>query len=119
MRKEVELTIEGAETELDKTVIDQLNDPLMHLIRNSMDHGIEPPAERRAAGKRSPATIHLSARHSGASVLIGVSDDGGGINAEAVRARAIEKGLVAADAQLTEAEISLSSWPPASPPRSK
>jgi two-component system chemotaxis sensor kinase CheA len=105
LRKEVELTIEGADTELDKTVIDQLNDPLMHLIRNSMDHGIEPPEGRLASGKRSTATIHLSAKHSGASVLIGVSDDGGGINAEAVRSRAIEKGLVAADAQLTESEI--------------
>jgi two-component system, chemotaxis family, sensor kinase CheA len=105
LHKEVELTIEGADTELDKTVIDQLNDPLMHLIRNSMDHGIEPPEGRLASGKRSTATIHLSAKHSGASVLIGVSDDGGGINAEAVRSRAVEKGLVAADAQLTEAEI--------------
>ena len=105
LHKEVELTIEGADTELDKSVIDQLNDPLMHLIRNSMDHGIESPEGRLAAAKRPSATIHLSARHSGASVLICVADDGGGINAEAVRERAIEKGLVAADAQLTEAEI--------------
>ncbi len=105
LHKEVELTIEGADTELDKSVIDQLNDPLMHLIRNSMDHGIEPPETRLAASKRRSATIHLSARHSGASVLISVADDGGGIDAEAVRNRAIEKGLVAADAQLTEAEI--------------
>ena len=105
LHKEVDLTIEGAETELDKTVIDRLNDPLMHLIRNSMDHGIEPPEDRLAAGKRSTATVHLSARHSGASVLIGVSDDGRGIDAAAVRARAIEKGLVAADAELTEAQI--------------
>ena len=103
--KDVELTIEGADTELDKTVIDQLSDPLMHLIRNSMDHGIEPSSLRTARGKRSTATVHLSARHSGASVLIGVSDDGGGIDAEAVRKRAIEKGLVAADAPLTEREI--------------
>jgi two-component system chemotaxis sensor kinase CheA len=103
--KDVELTIEGADTELDKTVIDQLSDPLMHLIRNSMDHGIEPPNLRLARGKRSTATIHLSARHSGASVLIGVSDDGGGIDAEAVRQRAIEKGLVAVDGPLTEREI--------------
>jgi two-component system chemotaxis sensor kinase CheA len=102
--KDVELTIEGADTELDKTVIDQLGDPLMHLIRNSMDHGIEPPELRAARGKRSTATIHLSARHSGASVLIGVSDDGGGIDAEAVRTRAVQSGLVPADAQLTEAE---------------
>jgi len=103
--KDVELTMEGADTELDKTVIDQLGDPLMHLIRNSMDHGIEPPQVRAAQGKRPTATIHLSARHSGASVLVDVSDDGGGIDAEAVRNRAIEKGLVTADAALSEAEI--------------
>ena len=103
--KNVELTIEGADTELDKTVIDQLGDPLMHLIRNSMDHGIEPPDLRAATGKRTTATIHLSARHSGASVLIGVSDDGGGIDAEAVEQRAIERGLVASGVQLTESEI--------------
>jgi two-component system chemotaxis sensor kinase CheA len=102
--KDVELTMEGADTELDKTVIDQLGDPLMHLIRNSMDHGIEPAGVRAARGKRPTATIHLSARHAGASVLIGVSDDGGGIDCEAVRCRAIEKGLVAADAVLTDAE---------------
>jgi two-component system chemotaxis sensor kinase CheA len=102
--KDVELTMDGAETELDKTVIEQLGDPLMHLIRNSMDHGIEPAELRRTRGKRSTATIHLSARHSGASVLIGVSDDGGGIDAEAVRGRAIERGLVSSDAQLSEAE---------------
>jgi two-component system chemotaxis sensor kinase CheA len=103
--KDVELTMEGADTELDKTVIDQLGDPLMHLIRNSMDHGIEAPALRAQRGKRGTAKIHLSARHSGASVLIVVSDDGGGIDAEAVRRRAVEKGLVAATAQLGEAEI--------------
>ncbi len=89
---------------MDKSVIDQLSDPLMHLIRNSMDHGIEPAEVRAAHGKRSTAAIHLSARHEGASVLIGVSDDGGGIDAAAVRSRAVEKGLVAADAQLTESQ---------------
>jgi two-component system chemotaxis sensor kinase CheA len=102
--KDVDLTIEGAETELDKTVIDQLGDPLRHLIRNSRDHGIESPELRAARGKRSTAVIHLAARHSGASVLIEVSDDGGGIDAGAVRNRAIERGLVAADAELSEAE---------------
>jgi two-component system chemotaxis sensor kinase CheA len=105
LHKDVELTIEGAETELDKTVIDQLNDPLMHLIRNSMDHGIESPAVRALAGKRPTANIHLCARHSGANVLISVVDDGGGIDAAAVRARAIEKGLISADAKITEAEV--------------
>ena len=103
--KNVELTIEGADTELDKTVIDQLSDPLMHLIRNSMDHGIESPELRAAQGKPATANIHLSARHSGASVLIGVSDDGGGIDAEAVRSRAIERGLTTESAQLSEQEI--------------
>jgi len=103
--KDVELTIEGADTELDKTVIEQLGDPLMHLIRNSMDHGIEPPDERTGHGKPATAKIHLEARHAGASVLISVSDDGRGIDAEAVRTRAVERGLVAADAALSEAEI--------------
>lgn len=105
LHKDVELTMEGADTELDKTVIDQLNDPLMHLIRNSIDHGIESPETRLAAGKRPIATIHLSARHSGANVLIGVTDDGRGIDACAVRERAVKNGLVAADAQLTESEV--------------
>ena len=105
LHKEVELSIEGAETELDKTVIDQLNDPLMHLIRNSMDHGIEPRELRIAAGKNPTANVKLSARHSGANVLIVVADDGRGIHAEAVRARAVEKGLIAAEAQLTESQI--------------
>jgi two-component system chemotaxis sensor kinase CheA len=105
LHKNVELTMEGADTELDKTVIDQLNDPLMHLIRNSIDHGIESPETRLAAGKNPIATIHLSARHSGANVLIGVTDDGRGIDASAVRERAVKNGLAAADAQLTESEV--------------
>jgi len=104
LAKDVELTLEGADTELDKTVIDQLGDPLMHLIRNSMDHGIEQRDVRLQRGKPAIAKIHLSARHSGACVLITVSDDGAGINADAVRKRAVEKGLVPHDAQLSEAE---------------
>jgi len=103
--KDVELTIEGAETELDKTVVDQLSEPLMHLIRNSMDHGIESAAVRAERGKRPAAEIHLSARHEGGSVLIAVSDDGGGIDKAAVLSRAIERGLVAAGSHLTESEI--------------
>ena len=105
LHKEVELTFEGGETELDKTVLDRLNDPLMHLIRNSMDHGIESPEVRRAAGKPAVGTIHLSARHAGAQVLVCVSDDGKGIDREAVRARAVEKGLAAPEARLSESEI--------------
>ena len=103
--KAVELTIEGADTELDKTVIDQLNDPLVHLIRNSMDHGIELPEARVAAGKRPVGTIRISARHSGASVLIQISDDGRGLNVEAVRARAIERGMIDSATVLSEPEI--------------
>jgi two-component system chemotaxis sensor kinase CheA len=105
LHKTVELVIEGADTELDKTVIDQLNDPLVHLIRNSMDHGIETPDARRAAGKIPTATIRLSAAHSGAQVLIRVSDDGRGLDAGAVRARAIEQGLLDPAAQPTESEL--------------
>ena len=105
LHKEVDLVIEGAETELDKTVIDQLNDPLVHLIRNSMDHGIETPDGRRAAGKNPTATVRLSALYSGAQVLIRVSDDGRGLDVEAVRARAIEQGLIDPSAQLSESEL--------------
>jgi len=104
LRKDVELEIEGADTELDKTVIDQLNDPLVHLIRNSMDHGIETPEVRRRGGKLPRARLRLSAQHSGAHVLIRVSDDGRGLDAEAVRARALEQGLIDGSARLTEAE---------------
>jgi two-component system chemotaxis sensor kinase CheA len=102
--KDVELTIEGAETELDKTVIDQLGDPLMHLIRNSMDHGIEPAEERVGRGKQPTARIHLAARYTGASVQVSVADDGRGIDAAAVRTKAIERGLIAPDALLSESE---------------
>jgi two-component system chemotaxis sensor kinase CheA len=105
LHKEVDFTIEGADTELDKTVIDRLNDPLVHLIRNSMDHGIETPEARRAAGKPPTGTIHLSARHAGANVLIRITDDGRGLDVEAVRARAIDQGLIDSAARLSEAEI--------------
>jgi len=103
--KNVELAIEGADTELDKTVIDQLGDPLMHLIRNSVDHGIEPAEERAAQGKPATARIELSARHSGANVLVAVSDDGRGIDREAVGRRAVEKGLLAQGTPLNESEV--------------
>src|SRR5260370_42212397 len=95
----------GADAELAKTVIGQLNDPLVHLIRNSMDHGIETPEARLAAGKRPTGTIHLSARHSGANVLIRVSDDGRGLDVDAVRARAVEQGLIDDAARLSGAQI--------------
>ncbi len=103
--KEIELTTEGAETELDKTVIERLGDPLVHLIRNSIDHGVEAPDVREAAGKTRQGTIHLTAAHSGANVLIQITDDGAGIDVERVRAKAVEKGLIAADAELTEQDV--------------
>ncbi len=103
--KQVELVTEGAETELDKTVIERLNDPLVHLIRNSLDHGIEHPDVRAAAGKPRQGTVHLSAFHSGANVLIRIADDGAGLNAEAIREKAIQKGLIAPDAEMGDKEL--------------
>ncbi len=103
--KEVEMSTEGADTELDKTVIDKLNDPLVHMIRNSIDHGIEPPEVREAMGKPRAGMLHLSARHSGANVLIEITDDGAGLDPQAIRARAVEKGLTEPDAELSEKDI--------------
>ena len=103
--KLVELTMEGEETELDKTVIEQLNDPLVHLIRNAIDHGLENPEGRAAAGKAPTGRITLSARHAGTEVLITVSDDGHGLDRARIRARAIERGLLAADAAVADPEL--------------
>jgi len=103
--KEIELTTHGAETELDKTVIERLSDPLVHIIRNSIDHGIEDPESRVASGKGRGGTIHLSAVHSGAHVLIRVEDDGAGLDAEAIRRKAIDKGLVQKDDCPTEDKL--------------
>lgn len=103
--KEIELTTAGAETELDKTVIERLNDPLVHLLRNSIDHGVEAPDVRQQSGKSPKGTIHLAAEHSGGDVLIRVLDDGKGINPESIFDKAVERGLVARDAVLTEKEI--------------
>lgn len=110
--KEIAFITEGAETELDKTVIERLGDPLVHLIRNSIDHGIEPPAVRVAQGKPAQGTLRLSAEHSGAYVLISISDDGAGLNTDAIRAKALEKGLITAEAPLSEQEINDLIWAP-------
>ena len=103
--KKVNLTTEGEETELDKTVIERLNDPMVHIIRNSMDHGIESPEIRESLGKTRQGTIRLSAIHSGASVLIRIKDDGAGLDPELIRAKAVEKGLISSDVEMTDAEI--------------
>jgi two-component system chemotaxis sensor kinase CheA len=103
--KDVLLVSEGGETELDKTVIDQLNDPLVHLVRNSIGHGIESPAVRQAIGKPGKGRITLSAKHSGANVVLTVADDGAGLDVERIRAKAIEKGLVSEQAELSEREV--------------
>ena len=94
LNKEVQLVLEGQETELDRTVIDEIGDPMVHLIRNSLDHGIEGPADRIAAGKPEIGTLKISAYQEGNGVIIEVQDDGKGINVEKVKKKAIEKGIL-------------------------
>jgi len=103
--KEIDFVAEGAETELDKTVIDRIYDPLVHLIRNGIDHGIEPPTARLSSGKPAKGRIALSASHSGPYVLIRLSDDGRGLDRRAIMAQAAAKGLIAANAELTDKEV--------------
>ncbi len=103
--KEITLTTQGAETELDKTVIDRLGDPLVHLIRNCIDHGIEMPEVRKKAGKPQAGTVLLAAAHEGANVTIRISDDGAGMDRDAIRAKAVSKGLIVPEGALTDQEI--------------
>lgn len=105
--KEIDLIIEGKETELDRTVIDEIGDPLVHLLRNSIDHGIEEPSVRAAAGKKEHGQVVLSARHEGNNVVIEVEDDGKGLNPEVIKNRAVEKGLVLPEeaAELDESSL--------------
>lgn len=103
--KDVTLIAEGGETEIDKTVIDRLSEPLVHMIRNSMDHGIENAETRLAAGKPARGAVRLSARQEGGEVLITIEDDGAGLDAEAIRSKAVERGLLAPEAQLGETEL--------------
>jgi two-component system chemotaxis sensor kinase CheA len=95
--KDVELVITGAETEIDRSVVDALGEPLVHLVRNGLDHGIEGPDEREAAGKPRRATLGIGARHEGGNVVISVTDDGRGVDTQRVLARAIERGIVTRD----------------------
>lgn len=103
--KNVELETDGGETELDKTVIEKLNDPLIHIIRNSLDHGIENPDIRAERGKPKAGKIRLSAAQTGASVYITIEDDGNGLDKDRILKKAIDKGLVSADAALSDQEI--------------
>lgn len=103
--KQVILETDGTETEIDKTVAEELADPLLHMVRNSVDHGIELPADRIAAGKPAAARICLSAHHQGGQIVIEISDDGRGLSSEKIRRKAEERQLIAPNTQLTEAEI--------------
>ncbi|MBS1228469.1 MAG: chemotaxis protein histidine kinaselike protein [Proteobacteria bacterium] len=103
--KEIELVISGAETELDKTVVEKIGDPLMHLVRNSLDHGIEPTALRIERGKSACGRVSLNAYHDSGSVVIEVADDGGGLDRDKIRAKAIEHGLIAATDTLSDKEF--------------
>ncbi|CEE01413.1 MULTISPECIES: chemotaxis protein CheA [Bacillaceae] len=105
--KKIHLQIIGQETELDRTVIDEIGDPLVHLLRNSVDHGIEMPEERLRKGKPEEGTIQLKAYHSGNHVFIEITDDGAGINREKVARKAVEKGIITEEQmnQLTDKEI--------------
>ena len=104
LKKEVNFIAEGADTELDKTIIENLTDPLMHIIRNSMDHGIEHPEEREKKGKTRQGTIRFKAFYSGANVIIEVSDDGAGLDTEKIRQKALSKELITSDAILSQKE---------------
>jgi len=103
--KEVELICEGEETELDKNMLDQLGEPLLHLIRNALDHGIGLPEQRRAQGKPSQGLIRLSASHEGAHVIVRVQDDGQGLDRKAITERALERGLLQPGQELAEEEL--------------
>lgn len=104
LNKDIALNISGGETELDKTVVEKINDPLTHLIRNSLDHGIETPEQRRLSGKPEKGTIELTARHESGHIVIQIIDDGAGLNTEKILAKAIANGLIPEDHNLTEQE---------------
>ncbi|MBK7632392.1 MAG: chemotaxis protein CheA [Ignavibacteriales bacterium] len=106
-KKQIDIVIKGEETELDKTLIEEINDPLVHLVRNSVDHGIESPETRKANGKNPIGTLTLSAEHEGNNIIITIEDDGKGIDPEVIKAKVVQKGLISADRakELTRQEI--------------
>ncbi len=103
--KQIDLKLTGEQTELDKTVLEKIGDPLVHLVRNSIDHGIEMPEKRTAAGKSAAGTVHLDACHRGGNIAVEVSDDGGGLDKNRILAKAKERGLVGANDVLTDEQI--------------
>lgn len=103
--KDIVLEISGGDTELDKTVVEKIGDPLTHLVRNAMDHGIEPAEVRRAKGKPERGTVSLNAYHDSGSIVIEVADDGGGLNRERILAKAIERGIIASGETMTDREV--------------
>jgi len=105
MGKKIELVMEGESTEVDKTVIEKIGDPLVHLVRNSLDHGIEMPDDRMAVGKPETGTVKLSASHKGGNVVIEIRDDGKGLDRDKLLSKAIEKGLVDEDQMLSDKQI--------------
>jgi two-component system, chemotaxis family, sensor kinase CheA len=105
LSKQIELKLTGEQTELDKTVLEKIGDPLVHLVRNCIDHGIESPEARVAAGKSAAGTVHLDAYHRGGNIAVEVSDDGGGLDKERILAKARARGLVGASDSLTDADI--------------
>ncbi|HWV16867.1 MAG TPA: chemotaxis protein CheA [Cellvibrio sp.] len=103
--KDIDLQISGADTEVDKTVVEKISDPLMHLLRNSMDHGIESPERRLASGKPARGTLKLNAYHDSGSIVIDIIDDGGGLNRERILQKAIERELISANTSLADQDI--------------
>jgi two-component system chemotaxis sensor kinase CheA len=103
--KQIELKLTGEQTELDKTVLEKIGDPLVHLVRNSIDHGIEAPATRTAAGKPAAGTVHLDACHRGGNIAVEVSDDGGGLDKDRILAKARDRGLVGPNDVLTDEQV--------------
>lgn len=104
-QKSVQLLTSGEETELDRNVVEELGDPLLHMIRNSIDHGIEPPDQRLAAGKPAVGTLRLRARHQSGNIIVEVEDDGAGLNRERILAKAVERGLARPGDRLTDEEV--------------
>lgn len=103
--KQVRLELHGEHTELDKTVLEKIGDPLVHLVRNAIDHGLESPAQRVAAGKHQTGTLKLDAYHEGGNIVVQISDDGAGLNRDAILAKAVQRGLIDAGQELGEAEV--------------